>query len=61
MNINCEYAGLGGCCLCSACQSMRKTIESLSNMNTDEILDREEVKQVFREMEQALEDCRREK
>lgn len=60
MNNNCEFAG-DRCCMCSACQSMREALENLSSMNTDEIFDREEAKKVFKEMKQALEDCKREK
>ncbi len=60
MNNNCEYAGQGGC-LCSTCKSMREALESIANLNTDAVFDREEVKRVFKEMEQALEDCKCEK
>ena len=35
-------------------------MEELENMNIDEIMDREEVKRVFQEMEKTLEDCKRE-
>ena len=60
MNNNCKFAG-SGCCMCSACQSMRETLENLSNMNTDKIFDKKEVRKIFKEMEQTLEDCKCEK
>ena len=60
MNKNCEFAG-SGCCMCSACQSMRETLENLNNMNTDKLYDKKDVRKIFKEMEQTLEDCKCEK
>lgn len=47
MDNNCEYAS-DGCCLCSACQSMRKALEEA------ERIPQEEIDRVFQEAEKAI-------
>lgn len=54
MNNNCEFAGSKDC-LCSACQSMRKMLEELTDLKGEDIMKKEEAKKVFAETERVLE------
>lgn len=56
LNKDCEM--FGGYCLCSACQSMRKTLQELSDLNLEDKLERESAKKVYAEMEKALEELK---
>lgn len=55
LNKDCKMFG-GGYCLCSACQSMRKTLEELTSLEADDIMKTDEAKKVYEEMKKALED-----
>jgi len=53
-NKDCEDCG-GKYCMCDACQSMKKTLEELTDLKVEDIMKKEEAKKVFAEMERALE------
>lgn len=55
MNNNCEFAG-EKCCMCNACQSMRKTLEELTDIKAEDIMEKESAKRIYEEMKAALED-----
>lgn len=57
LNKDCEYFG-GGHCLCDVCQSMRKTLEELANLKTEDILEKAEAKTLYAEMKAALEETK---
>lgn len=48
----------GGHCLCDVCQSMRKTLEELANLKTEDILEKAEAKTLYAEMKAALEETK---
>ena len=52
-NKECEFAS-GGYCMCDACQSMRKMLEELMDLEDGDIMKSEEAKKVFEEMKKAL-------
>lgn len=51
MSHSCEYAG-DSCCLCSACQSVRKAMEEAEKVT------KEEVARLFCDAEKLLEDIK---
>lgn len=51
MDKNCEYAS-DGCCLCGACQSMRKALEEAERITP------EEIDRAFQEAEKAMEELK---
>lgn len=51
MSNNCELCG-DGCCLCSACRTMRKAVEDSEKVTL------KEAKDIFHEMEKMLNECR---
>ena len=50
MNNNCEFAG-SGCCMCSACQSMREALEEAGKIT------KEEIEALFCEAEEMMKKC----
>lgn len=57
MNNNCEFAG-EKYCMCDACQSMRKDIEELMDIKTEDRMEIKDAERVYEEMKAALEDSR---
>ena len=51
MNSSCEFSG-DRCCLCSACQAVRKALEDAEKVT------QEEIDELFREAEKALEELK---
>ncbi len=51
MNNNCIFAG-DSCCLCDACQAVRKAAEEAEKVTL------KETNNIFHEMEKMLEECK---
>ena len=53
MNTPCEDCG-GKYCMCEACQSMRKMLDELTDLDGEDIMKKEEAQKMFEEMKGFL-------